>query len=178
MKPNMEKPQEMAGGKAGGICGVLILLLAVTVLVSACSPGPEPDPRLGQLVDRFAVQDAVNELFKAADLKDWRRARVVFTEKVNFDMPDLIEGGPAEISAKDIVDAWSQWLGPMQEVHQQTGNFVVKVLEFGAYVTCYVTATHYHPEQQETVAFYVGSYDFHLVRKEEGWKIDAMRFRK
>jgi len=175
MKPDIKNPGEMTVVKAKSTCGVMIILLAA-VWLSACSRNPEPDPRVGQILDRLAVQDAVNELFRAVDLKDWRRARVVFTEKVNLDMPDLIGGGAAEMSSKELVDAWARWLEPVQSIQHQTGNFGIRVLEFGAYVTCYVTATRYHQEQQRTVAYRVGSFDFHLVRQEQGWKIDAMRF--
>lgn len=178
MKSETKDPEKMAVAKTRGTCGVLVILLAAAVWLSACSRNPEPDPRVGQILDRLAVQDAVNELFRAVDLKDWRRARIVFTEKVNLEMPDLIGGGPAEIPAKEVLDAWARRLEPVQGIHHQTGNFGIRVLEFGAYVTCYVAASRYDPGQQRTVAYSVGSFDFHLVRQEQGWKIDAMRYKQ
>ncbi len=178
MKSDRKNPVKTTEGRGKGKLGLFIILLVAAFWFPACTRNQEPDPRVGQILDRLAVQDAVNELFRAVDLSDWRQARVLFAEKVNLDMPDLIGGEPGEVPAKGVVEAWARWLEPVQGVHHQTGNFGIRVLEFGAYVTCYVTATRYDPEQQKTIVYRVGNYDFHFVRQEQGWKIDAMRFKQ
>jgi len=156
---------------------VVFLAVAVMVLaIAGCAPAPEPDPAVGQIRDRFAVQDTVVEFFRASDVKDWRRARIVFTEKVHCDLPDLFGPGSSERTAQEFMDAWSRRLENFQAIHHQTGNFGTTVLEFGAYVTCYVTAAYDYPGPEKDLVFQMGSYDFHLVRREDGWRIDAIRY--
>ena len=64
----------------------------------------------------------------------------------------------------------------MQAVHHQTGNFVVSVDGDTATASCYGTATHFRPEQDNRVTSFVGSYDFRLNRIAGTWKIDSFRF--
>ncbi|MBN2719503.1 MAG: nuclear transport factor 2 family protein [Proteobacteria bacterium] len=159
------------------IRSVVFFAAAVLALTFAgCAPAPEPDPVVMQIRDRLAVQDTVVEFFRASDVKDWRRARVVFTEKVHCDLPDLFGPGSSERPAQEFMDAWSGRLETFDAIHHQVGNFGTTVLEFGAYVTCYVTAAYDHPEREKGPAFHMGSYDFHLVRREDGWRIDAIRY--
>lgn len=155
-----------------------LAIMAAAIIVSGCSSKTQPDPRVGPILDRIAVQDTVNELFRAADLKDWRRAKVVFDEKVNVDAAPLLGGDPGEMTPPEITDAWAGTLGPAEAVHHQTGNFAVRLAEYGAYVTCYVTSTRYRPDRQESLAWDFGTFDLHLVRKGEVWKIDAMRYKR
>jgi hypothetical protein len=131
-----------------------------------------------ELSDRLAVEDAVNELFLATDLKDWDRVKTAFASEVDFDMTSLAGGRPSTMTPQAIADAWAEGLGPVQAVHHQTGNFVVRVDGDAAAASCYGTATHYKPEEAKRLTYFVGSYDFHLVRSSSGWKIDRFRFNK
>ena len=158
------------------IRSVVFLAVAVLVLtITGCAPAPGPDPAIRQIHDRLAVQDTVVEFFRASDVKDWRRARVVFAEKVHCDLPDLFGPGSSERTAEEFMDAWSHRLETFQAVYRQTGNFAANVLEYGAYISCYVVAAYDHQGPGKDLSFSMGSYDFHLVRKEDGWRIDAMR---
>ena len=49
--------------------------------------------------------------------------------------------------------------------------------EDGAQVFCYGIASHYLPNKtnQNTLTF-VGSYNFHLVKIDDAWKIDQFKF--
>jgi len=155
---------------------VLLALAALVLAIAGCAPASGPDPVVGQIRDRLAVQDTVVEFFHATDVKDWRRAKIVFTEKVHCDLPGLFGPGSSERTAQEFMDAWSGSLETFQATHHQAGNFGTTVLEFGAYVTCYVTAAYHHPGPEKGLAFQMGSYDFHLVRRENGWRIDAIRY--
>jgi hypothetical protein len=62
--------------KAPGLISVVLLI--------GCAQPPAADPRIDGLADRFAVQDAANELFLATDLKDWDRVRAIFADRVLF----------------------------------------------------------------------------------------------
>ena len=146
------------------------------VLLIGCAPEPVADPRVSGLVDRQAVEDTVNELFLATDLKDWQRVKATFADQVLFDMTSLVGGDPVEMTPQAIVDAWAEGLGPVQSVHHQTGNFVTSVDGDAATVSCYGTATHFRPEQEKRLTVFVGSYDFHLTRVGDRWTIDIFRF--
>jgi hypothetical protein len=80
------------------------------------------------------------------------------------------------MSPQAIVDAWKEGLGPVRAVHHQTGNFVISIDGDAATVFCYGTATHFKPDQEKRLTYFVGSYDFGLSRMEGGWKIARMRF--
>jgi len=136
------------------------------------------DERIDELWDRLTVQDAINELFLATDAKAWDRVRAAFAEQVLFDMTSLAGGEPATMTPDAIASTWAEGLDPVAAVHHQTGNYVVQVDGDRARAGCYGTATHYTPEQEKRVTYFVGSYDFHLTRTAAGWKIDGFRFDK
>ena len=153
--------------------GVLWILIFV-----GCAPPAPSDGRIDELVDRLAVQDSVNELFIATDLKDWDRVRETFADEVLFDMTSLVGGEPTVMTPREIADAWAEGLGPVQAVHHQTGNYSVAIDGDNATASCYGTATHYRPDHEKRLTYFVGSYDFHLIRVGEDWKIDRFRFNK
>ena len=136
------------------------------------------DSRINELVDRVAVQDAINELFLATDLKAWSRVKAIFADTVHFDMTSLAGGEPATVTPDVIAGAWAEGLAPVTAVHHQTGNFVIHVDGDTATASCYGTATHYKPDEAKRLTYFVGSYDFHLTRTGAGWKIDRFRFNK
>jgi hypothetical protein len=59
-------------------CRVSIVLLA-----ECCQP-PASDPRIDAIVDRLSIEDAVNELFVATDIKEWDGIRAAFADRVLF----------------------------------------------------------------------------------------------
>jgi hypothetical protein len=150
--------------------------LISVVLLIGCAQPPAADPRIDGLADRFEVQDTVNELFLATDLKDWDRVRAIFADRVLFDMTSLVGGEAVEMSPEAIAEAWAEGLDPVEAVHHQTGNYAIEVDGDAATLRCYGTATHFRPDQEKRLTYFVGSYDFHLVRVDGSWKIDRFRF--
>lgn len=136
------------------------------------------DPRILALIDRLAVQDAVNELFIATDLKAWDRVRATFADEVHFDMTSLAGTAPATMAPADIAAAWEEGLASVDAVHHQTGNYVIHVEGDEATASCYGTATHYRAKHDKKLVTFVGSYDFHLTREGGRWRIDTFRFHK
>lgn len=65
----------------------------------------------------------------------------------------------------------------LQAIHHQVGNFLVHIRGEAATVFCYGIALHYrpNPSRQNTRTF-VGTYEFHLVNQEGGWRIDTMAY--
>ena len=131
----------------------------------------------GALVERTQVADTVTRVFVNTDEGDWKGVTDCFAPKVLFDMSSLTGTKPSRVSSKKIADQWESGLRGLAAVHHQIGNVLVHVEGAEAGAFCYATATHYFPNPtgNDTRTF-VGTYDFHLVRGEDGWRIDMFRF--
>ena len=132
---------------------------------------------LQQLLDKDAVIHTLNRLFISTDNRDWAAVASCFAPEVQFDMTSLASGEPSTLTPQQIVAAWEQGLSHLEAVHHQAGNYVVSVDGETAEAFCYGTASHYLPnESGENTRTFVGSYDFHLVKEDEGWRIAAFKF--
>src|SRR5271169_3145653 len=129
------------------------------------------------LTDRAEVADTVTRLFVNTDERNWQGVADCFAPKVLFDMSSLSASRPSKVSSKKIVDQWTAGLRGLTAVHHQIGNVLVNVEGEEAGAFCYATATHYFPNPtgNDTRTF-VGTYDFHLVKGSDGWRIDMFRF--
>jgi hypothetical protein len=75
------------------------------------------------------------------------------------------------------VGAWKAILPGFEATHHQVGNLQVAVRGTHADVSCYGTATHFLPNPTGSSLWtVVGTYDFHLGKAGEAWKITTMRF--
>jgi len=130
------------------------------------------------LVEKDRISGVLNTLFAATDARDWPAVQDCFADSVLFDMTSLAGGEPARVSPAQIVEGWEAGLRPIEQVHHQVGNLAIDVTGDEANARCYGIAYHYRKTYAgaNTRAF-VGSYDFHLVRDEESWRIDLFRFR-
>jgi 3-phenylpropionate/cinnamic acid dioxygenase small subunit len=134
-------------------------------------------PAAADVMERHEITDLITSLFIATDEKDWAGLRACFTDRVLFDMSSLSGSPPAELGADEIVDAWKTALDPIQAIHHQAGNFRVRVAGDEAEAFCYGIAYHYLPNiSGKNTRTFVGTYDFHLVRSEDRWRIDRFRF--
>lgn len=124
-----------------------------------------------------AIIDRINELFISTDQRAWDRVLACFTPIVTFDMSSLT-GQPAQaVPAETIVDGWKTGLAPIESVHHQAGNYRVDADERTATAFCYAIAYHYRRTTSgRNTRVFVGSYDFHLVRDGDDWRIDLFRF--
>lgn len=115
-----------------------------------------------------------NELFVAVDNLDWPVAMNCMTKTIYLEMTGA---EPGEISAKALTENWQDGLGNLDAVHHQTGNYIVDVVGFEARVFCNGIAHHFlEKARPNAVRTFVGTYDFHLIRRNEGWKIDRFKF--
>ena len=127
--------------------------------------------------DRADIIETITNLFVATDERNWPRVRQCFATHVLFDMTSLAGGSPATLTPQQITDGWDTGLKPIQSVHHQAGNFLVRIGGDEAEAFCYAIAYHYRPVKSgNNTRVFVGSYDFHLVRSFETWKIDAFKF--
>jgi hypothetical protein len=136
----------------------------------------EIDP-IAIIIDRAEVANTVTRLFVNTDERNWKGVTDCFASKVLFDMSSLSGSKPSRLSPKRIVDQWESGLRGLTAVHHQIGNVLVNVEGSEAGAFCYATATHYFPNPtgNDTRTF-VGTYDFHLLKVEDDWRIDMFRF--
>ena len=160
---------------------IVMLACAIMLVSSGCGHmhggGADYHTAHHDLVDRQAAQDTVTRLFVHTDNREWDKVSDLFAPTVLFDMTSLVGGEPTEMTPQQIVDAWDQGLKPLKAIHHQTGNYLVTLTEDGAQVFCYGIASHYLPNKtNQNTRTFVGSYDFHLVKVDDAWKIDRFKF--
>lgn len=133
--------------------------------------------RANDLIEKDQVVGTLNQLFISTDQKDWSRVAGLFAPRVRFDMTSLAGGAPQDLTPQQIVDAWDKGLKPLTAVHHQAGNYVVAIAGDQADAFCYGIASHYLPTRSgRNTRTFVGSYDFHLVKKDGVWWIDRFKF--
>ena len=134
------------------------------------------DP-IAALIEKDRILDVVNRLFIGTDRRDWPAVMECFSDSVLFDMTSMAGGEPATLTPRQIVEAWEQGLKDLAAIHHQVGNYLVTVKGNEADAFCYGIALHYLPRMsgQETRRF-VGSYDLHLRKAKDTWRIDVFRF--
>jgi hypothetical protein len=157
--------------------------IAITgmLLVAATGCAPMNYDSLRQQVQLLTDQNDViavaNRLFICTDNRDWQCVKDVFAREVLFDMTSLTGGQPSSLTPQQIVDGWDHGLKNLKAIHHQAGNYQVTIKGNDADMFCYGIALHYRPNptNQNTRTF-VGSYNFHLIRTDAGWKIDRFKF--
>ncbi|SFA78008.1 MULTISPECIES: nuclear transport factor 2 family protein [unclassified Bacillus (in: firmicutes)] len=131
--------------------------------------------QLQRYIDQQKIISQINRVGTAADSHKWVELEEVFTDKVWLDYSSLsgIEG--SEISKKDIIHAWSQFLPGFQATHHMITNHEVDIIGNEAQATSKVLALHYLPNQSNHNTWTVaGVYMHHLVKNDGKWLIDQM----
>ncbi len=124
------------------------------------------------------VIETVNKLFNYTDDRNWSGLlNEVFLERVWFDMSSLGGGEPEELEASAICKAWEQGLRDIDAVHHQAGNYIVKLNNDLADVSCYAIAIHYkNGAIKGKTREFVGSYEISLKMEEGQWRISSFQF--
>lgn len=134
------------------------------------------DP-LRPLFDKDRIIDTINRLFIATDNRDWQAVRDCLADQVLLDMTSMAGGQPTQMTGDQVAAGWEQGLRPIEAVHHQAGNHLVDVQGNQATAFCYGIASHYRKTRSgRNTRVFVGSYDFHLLREGERWRIDRFRF--
>ncbi len=129
------------------------------------------------MIEKDRVIDIVNRLFINTDNRDWPAVKTLFAPRVLFDMTSLVGGQPASVRPQEIVDGWDKGLKALKAIHHQTGNHIANIEDNEATVFCYGVAWHYLPNKtNQNTRTFVGSYDIHLVKQDEDWKIDRFKY--
>ena len=135
------------------------------------------EKQLQEILDQSKIIEKINRLFIYTDHRDWEGVKNCFANEVLFDMTSMGAEKPETLTPQQIATAWEDGLKGLQAIHHQAGNYIVKISGSEADVFCYGIAIHYlpNPTNKNTRTF-VGSYDFHLTKTEQEWKIDKFKF--
>jgi hypothetical protein len=128
---------------------------------------------------REEIVELVNKLFVYTDSRAWDRLlKDVFKEKVLFDMSSLGAGPAKELTAMAICDMWRDGFAGIDQVHHQSGNFIVDFKdEVEANVFCYAIASHYkQTATQGKSREFIGSYELHASLTDLGWRLDSFKY--
>ena len=138
---------------------------------------PTSPSSLDDVLDRERVIDTLTALFLATDRKDWPAVEACFAPTVQFDMSSVGAGPASSKRPGEIADGWRTGLAPLEHVHHQAGNFVVRVNGDRADAFCYGIAYHFKTRNDgRNTRVFVGNYDYQLARTGVSWRISAMRF--
>ena len=135
------------------------------------------DDYLRTLTEKDNIISTVNRLFIHTDNCDWENVKECFSDEVMFDMTTVVGGEPIMLTPDDIISSWAEGLDHLEAIHHQAGNYLVDVAGSEAAVFCYGIAQHYLPNDTGlNTRSFVGSYDLHLVKDDESWRIDKFKF--
>jgi hypothetical protein len=154
-----------------------IALLSMPIAIGCDQSDNAMKSQYQAVLEKDAVIGVINQLFIGTDNRDWAKVKDCFAAEVLFDMTSLAGGEPSKLSPQQIVDAWDNGLKALKAIHHQAGNYVVTVNGNEAEAFCYGTASHYLPNKTgKNTRTFVGSYDFHLMKQENFWRIDRFKF--
>jgi hypothetical protein len=161
---------------------VIFSFLALVISGCAGSPNTKPptadmDAQYRMLVEKDKIIEIINRLFISTDNRDWSEVKKCFSSTVLFDMTSLAGGQPVTLTSQEIVTAWDQGLKALQFIHHQAGNYMVSINQGEAEAFCYGIASHYLPNKtNQNTRIFVGSYNFHLIKEGQSWRIDQFKF--
>jgi hypothetical protein len=132
---------------------------------------------IDHLLEKDRIKEVINNLFIFTDNRDWESVEKCFAEKVHFDMTSMGAGSAVELEPRQITDMLDHGLKSIEAIHHQTGNFKIDVSGEKAVAFCYGIASHFRKTNSENnTRTFVGSYNFHLVKDIDDWKIDSLKF--
>ena len=132
---------------------------------------------LDLLVAKDQIIDTLSKLFVSTDDREWETVQSCFTDEFELDMTSLAGGEPVRMTPSAITALWEENLRPIEALHHQVGNYQVEPSGNEATVSCYGIATHYRKtESGNNTRTFVGTYDFHLIKHGNRWRIDLFRF--
>jgi hypothetical protein len=124
------------------------------------------------------ISNVISKLFFFTDEQEWSGLiSEVFDKEVHFDMVS-IGAERAEIkTAEEICGIWKEGFKELDAIHHQAGNYIISYNDKEATVKAYAIASHYKEKAtQGNIREFVGSYDFKLIKTENGWRINFFKY--
>ncbi len=128
--------------------------------------------------DRESIVEVVNKLFVYTDAQEWSKLKTeVFANLVDFDMSSLGGETTTGKSSDEICSDWKSGFNGLDAVNHLAGNHLVTINANEADVFVYATATHFKESATKgKKREFVGSYNLHLTKNKESWKIDKFKY--
>jgi hypothetical protein len=166
------------------IKALVVIFSFLALVISGCAGSPNTkspvtamDAQYRMLVEKDKIIAVINRLFISTDNRDWSEVKNCFSSEVLFDMTSMAGGQPVTLTSQQIVDAWDEGLKALKSIHHQAGNYMVNIDQGQAEAFCYGIASHYLPNKtNQNTRLFVGSYNFHLTKEGQNWRIDQFKF--
>lgn len=128
------------------------------------------------MIERDEIIQAVNDIFITMDKYDWDGFLSCFADEVEDDYTSIFKDGPYKVKHEDILERW-KYLKNFTAMYHSLTNHKVKIYGDEAECYSYVYSLHFMPNDTggEDVWKVIGFYDHHLIKTDEGWKIDKMK---
>jgi hypothetical protein len=141
------------------------------------------DKLLQLLLDERAVLATATAVFATADRKAWEECEALFAPDVRFEV--VLEGESPEGRAMELPRAalLARWRGGLERCaftqHALSGH-AIEVREQRATYTASLQGLHVAPQDAAGENHFLGfgTIRFELARAPDGWRIDAMHFRR
>lgn len=132
---------------------------------------------INNLIEKDKIIETINDLFVYTDNRDWKKVEDCFAEKVDFDMTSMGADKVEVLEPKQITKMWNEGLSSLDAIHHQSGNYKVETHNNEAVAFCYGIASHFKKTiSGKNTRTFVGSYNFHLSKKNNEWRIDSFKF--
>jgi ketosteroid isomerase-like protein len=156
---------------------LIITTLVIFNLITLTAHSQQQQSNM-KTTENQAIISTIQNIFEGADQRDWKKIEGSFAPEVLVDYTSLAGGSPASASPEQIVSAWKNLLPGFQSTHHQIGNFAIEhVNPSSANAKFHGLAVHYLPlESGESFWTVVGTYDYHLVKLNDVWKADRIKF--
>jgi hypothetical protein len=118
------------------------------------------------------IIQAVTDLFKGADERDWQKVRNVMADNVLLDYQSMTGIEPGMQTPVQITDAWESFLPGFDKTDHQLSEFRVKIHGNEADVDYIGKADHFIGEEVWTIS---GNYQTRLVKQNDTWLITYLR---
>ena len=128
--------------------------------------------------EREQIVEVLNRLFYYTDYQMWDELKAeVFADEITMDVTSLGALEVEKLSAQQVCDNWTAGFKGLDAVHHQPGNYIIDIDGTSANAKAYAIASHYKKDATNGfVREFVGSYDFHLNKGENGWRLDSFTF--
>ncbi len=127
--------------------------------------------------EKSEVQQVVTQLFVSTDNRNWSGVERCFAPEVLLDYTSMAGGEPMLLTPQEITTNWKRVLPGFDATHHTISNFQIDIDSVQATVGHYGTADHVIRVNEENQLWtVVGTYDHHLIRTPDGWRIDKMTF--
>ena len=158
----------------------LALYAAVTAApdMGGVAAAETSNAELQRLVDERALIRIVDQIDRAVDAQDWKRARGYFAERVRVDFSSLSGQPETTIPADDLIAGWAGNLkGNKTSLHLRT-NHDIAINGDRATVKSNGYAWNRMEGNGDPLWEVWGTYTAEMGRGNDGWEVDAFAFHK